>query len=147
MTEKWNIWLCPLCCLTSLLLKWYLWLCWPLCLTSLLLKWYLWLHSLRYFTSLFLKWYLWLHLLRCKADIVLPALRWFSVYFSVSIEFLCATVISRSWISVDSYIVFYPLWLLQCIYLGVFELAFKSSDIYLKIDCLNLLIWIFKFNM
>ena len=118
MTEKWYIWIRSLRCFTSLLLKENLWRHSLRCFTSSLpLKWNLWLHSLLCFTSLLLKRNLWLRSLRCFTslllvqDIALRSLRcsypssiFLSRNFSVSIKFVCATVLS----SVESHMLYYP---------------------------------------
>ena len=121
-TIKWNLWLCSLCCFTlSLLWKWNLWLYSLHCFTSLLLlKWNLCLHSLTYFTSLQLKWNLWLRSLCCFTSLLLtqeitllslhcpyPSSIFLPRNFSVSIKFVCATVISPSGSSVESYMLYY----------------------------------------
>ena len=128
---KWNPWLRSLCCFTSLLLKLNLWLRSLRYFTSLLWTWNLWLRSLRCFISLLVKWYPWLRSLCCFTllldyahyavyfTIINPRYRtartkllisakYFPRNFSVSIKFLCATVVSPSGISVEPYILYYP---------------------------------------
>ena len=137
MTEKWNLCLRSLHFFTSLLLTWNLWLSSLRCLKSIAIKmkslaalptlFYqnfmqnLWLWLLRCLNSLLLKWNLGLSsigcftLLQLTLDIALLSL-WCSYpssifllrNFSVSIKDLCATVISLSGSSVESYMLYYP---------------------------------------
>ena len=112
--------------LLLLLLKWILWLRSLRCFTSLLLKWYLWLRSLHCFTFTTIK---------IKSLTTLTTLFYFTTInpidrttittllcsfihqivfprnFSVSIKFVCATVISLLGSSVESYMLYYPLYL------------------------------------
>ena len=76
----------------------------------LLLKWILWLRSLHCFTSLLLTLEIALPSLRCPY--LLSTEYFFPRNFSVSIKFVCATVISLSGSSVESYMLYYPVMLL-----------------------------------
>ena len=113
-------------CFTRQLLKWNLWLRWWRCFTSLLLKWNLWIHSLHCFTSVLIKWNLWLGSLPCFISILLtqetsllslrcpyPSSNFLSRTFSVSIKFVCATVILLSGRSVEYYMVYYRIFVSQ----------------------------------